>query len=77
MASLLQKLPAAIARLEKSHGSQNPYVKQLKRQLQAMKETSGKSAFQVYSAGAIPNPPGEIISSDPEDPDSSAIAPDE
>ena len=52
MKSLIERLPARIKRLEQKHGSDDPYVKDLKRQLAAMKANKGKSSRQVYLMGA-------------------------
>lgn len=52
MTTLLQSLPAEIQRLEKKHGSDNPFVISLKEQLRAMKETEGKSTREVWMTSA-------------------------
>lgn len=54
MASLIEELPARIAELEAKHGSADPFVKDLKEQLRAMKANVGKSAQDVFVAGAVP-----------------------
>jgi hypothetical protein len=48
MPTLLQELPEKIRRLEAKHGSGNPFVKQLKEQLRAMKENKDQSTQEVY-----------------------------
>ena len=56
MSTLLEQLPERIARLESKVGSDSPFVKQLKEQLRAMKETGDKTADEVYflQAGVFP-----------------------
>ena len=56
MATLIEKLPARIAKLEASHGSDNPFVKDLKEQLRAAIANKGKSAFQVFQMQAVKFP---------------------
>jgi len=53
MASLIEELPGKIARLEAKYGSDNPFVKDMKEQLRAMKETAGKSTQDVYLMQAV------------------------
>ena len=48
MSTLIESLKAEIARLEAKHGSDHPFVKDLKEQLRASQETSGKTAHEVY-----------------------------
>jgi hypothetical protein len=48
MSTLIEQLPAEIARLEAKFGPDNPYVKQLKEQLRASIVTQGKSSYDVY-----------------------------
>lgn len=55
MATLVEKLPEQIAQLESTHGSDNPFVKQLKEQLRAMKETSGRSTEDLFRMASRPN----------------------
>lgn len=54
MATLIEKLPARIARLEATRGSDSPFVQQLKEQLRAMKETSDRPAEEIYLLGSKP-----------------------
>ncbi|MBM9536190.1 hypothetical protein [Desulfobulbus alkaliphilus] len=56
MASLIDEMPEKIARLEASHGSDNPFVKDLKRQYAAMKANQGKTAEEVYRMQAVQFP---------------------
>ena len=53
MSTLMQELPEKIARLEAKHGSENPFVKQLKEQLRAMQEVADKPAQEVYRMQAV------------------------
>ena len=53
MSTLIEQLPEQIAKLEASHGSDNPFVKQLKEQLRAMKETGDKTVEEVYFLQAV------------------------
>ncbi len=46
--TLMQPLPELIARLEAKRGSESKFVKELKEQLRAIKETQGKSAQDLY-----------------------------
>jgi hypothetical protein len=46
--ALVESLNVQIARMEPKHGSDNPYVKDLKEQLRASEETSDKTAQEVY-----------------------------
>ena len=57
MSTLIEQLPERIARLEAKVGSDNPFVKQLKEQLRAMKETGDKTAQEVYFLQAVNFPP--------------------
>ncbi len=50
MATLIEELPARIARLKSKHGSDDPFVKDWKVQLRAIKENVGKSTQDVYLA---------------------------
>lgn len=54
MRSLIEDLPARIARLEAKHGPNDPFVKDLKEQLRASLATQGKSTQDVYRMQAIP-----------------------
>lgn len=51
--SLMASLPARIQKLEAKYGSDNPYVKDLKEQLRAMKENDGKTTQDVYRLQAM------------------------
>jgi len=51
--SLAQSLQVQIKRLEAKHGSDDPYVKRLKEQLRAIKETDGKTTQDVYRMQAV------------------------
>ena len=53
MASLLQKLPEDIKRLEAKYGPNNPFVQQLKEQLRAMQENGDKSTHDVFRMQAF------------------------
>lgn len=53
MDTLIERLPGRIAALEASHGSDNPFVKDLKEQLRASIANQGKSAQQVYQMQAV------------------------
>ena len=64
MLSLIEQLPAEIARLETKFGSENPYVQQLKEQLRASIATQGKSTQDVYKMQAVPNPGASGSSAD-------------
>ena len=55
MATLIEKLPARIARLEAMRGWDSPFLQQLKEQLRAMKETSGRSTEELFRMSARPN----------------------
>lgn len=57
MSTLIEQLPERIARLEAKVGSDNPFVKQLKEQLRAMKETGDKTAQEVYFLQTVNFPP--------------------
>ena len=59
MTTLAEELPKKIKRLEASHGSDNPFVRMLKEQLRASKETKGKSAKEVYLASVKSRLPEE------------------
>jgi hypothetical protein len=56
MSTLIEELPASIARLEAKYGPDNQYVKDLKEQLRASKATLGQTAQQVYRMQATPFP---------------------
>ena len=47
---LIDRLPARIARLEAQHGSDDPYLKDLKARLRASIANQGKSAHDVFRA---------------------------
>ena len=53
MTTLIESLKAQIARLEPKHGSDDPFVKDLKEQLRASEETLGKTAQEVYQMRAV------------------------
>ncbi len=53
MTTLIESLKAQITRLEAKHGSEHPFVKDLKEQLRASEETSGKTAQEVYQMHAV------------------------
>lgn len=53
MTTLIEELPGRIADLEAKFGSDNKFVKDLKEQLRASLETSGKSAQEVYQMQAV------------------------
>jgi hypothetical protein len=48
MTTLIEQLPGEIARLEAKYGPDNRFVKDLKEQLRASKETVGMSSEQVF-----------------------------
>lgn len=56
MTTLIQELPRRIERLEAKFGSDDPFVKDLKRQYAAMKETDGKTTQDVYLMSAVKFP---------------------
>lgn len=53
MPTLIQQLPDDIKRLEAKYGSDNPFVKQLKEQLRAMKANGDKSTQDVFRMQAF------------------------
>lgn len=53
MSTLIELLKAEIARLEAKHGSEHPFVKDLKEQLRASEATSGKTAQEVFRMQAV------------------------
>ena len=53
MSTLMQQLPEEIKRLEAKHGSDNPYVKQLKEQLRGMQQNGDKSTQDVFRMQAV------------------------
>ena len=53
MRSLIEELPAEIARLEAKHGSQDPFVQDLKEQLRAMKTHAGPAPLDTYRMQAV------------------------
>lgn len=55
MATLIEELPGRIARLEATRSSDSPFVQQLKEQLRAMKETSGRSTEELFRMSSRPN----------------------
>lgn len=63
MPTLIEQLPAEIARLEAKFGSDNPYVQQLKEQLRASIATQGKSTQDVYRMQAFTFPNGGTAAS--------------
>jgi hypothetical protein len=56
MTSLVEKLPREIARLEAKYGSDNQFVKDLKRQYEGMLASRGKTAEEVYTMQAVKFP---------------------
>jgi hypothetical protein len=56
MPTLIEQLPAEIARLEAKFGSDNPFVMQLKEQLRASIATQGKSTAEVFRMQAFTFP---------------------
>jgi hypothetical protein len=62
MTTLIESLKAEISRLETKHGSDNQFVKDLKEQLRASQETSGKTAQEVYQMQAVQFASAEIES---------------
>ena len=52
MPSLIEKMPGKIARLEAKFGSDNGFVKDLKRQYEGMKANQGKTSRDVYRMAA-------------------------
>ena len=48
MSTLIERLQSEIVRLEIKHGSEHPFVKQLKEQLRASIANEGKSTQDVY-----------------------------
>jgi uncharacterized protein (DUF433 family) len=58
--TLIESLKAEISRMEAKHGSDNLYVKDLKEQLRASEETSGKTAQEVYQMQTVQFAPSEI-----------------
>lgn len=54
MSTLIESLRAQIARLEPKHGSDNPFVKDLKEQLRASEANAGKSTEEVFRMQAVP-----------------------
>ena len=61
MASLIESLPGQIKRLEEKVGPDSPYVKDLKEQLRAMKETQGMSARDVFLMAAYEFAPDPAV----------------
>ena len=53
MTTLIESLKAQIVRLEPKHGSDDPFVKDLKEQLRASEDTLGKTAQDVYQMQAV------------------------
>ena len=53
MSTLIESLKAEIARLEAKHGSDDPFVKDLKEQLRASEETDGKTTEEVFKMQAV------------------------
>jgi len=67
MPTLIEQLPAEIARLEAKFGSDNPYVQQLKEQLRASIATQGKSTQEVFRMQAFTFPSEGSLDSDSSD----------
>lgn len=67
MTTQIDRLKTEIARLEPLHGSDDPFVKDMKEQLRACEANKGMTAFEVYQAQSV-NPtsqsedltPGEV-----------------
>jgi hypothetical protein len=57
--TLIESLKAQITRLEAKHGSDNRFVKDLKEQLRASEETSGKTAQEMYQMQAVQFAPAD------------------
>lgn len=53
MATLIESLKRQIARLEAEHGSDNPFVKDLKEQLRASEATTDKTSHEVFRMQAV------------------------
>lgn len=53
MATLIESLKAQIARLQARHGSDSPFVKDLKEQLRASEATSGMTTHEVFQMQAV------------------------
>ena len=53
MPSLIEEMPAEIARLEAKFGSDNQFVQDLKRQYEGMKANQGKTSQDVYRMAAV------------------------
>lgn len=53
MGTLERQLEESIARLEAERGSDAPFVKDLKEQLRAIRENSGKTSQEVYRMQAV------------------------
>ena len=66
MTTLIESLKAQITRLEAKHGSDNQFVKDLKEQLRASQETSGKTAQEVYQMQAVQFAPAETETTETE-----------
>lgn len=56
MSTVKDSLPKEIARLEEKYGSDNPYVKQLKQQLDGIQHNQGKTGEEVYRMQAVKLP---------------------
>ena len=74
MATLIEDLPQQIADLEASHGSDNPYVQDLKRQLAAMKANVGKTGQEVYRMQAVQFAPAPKTQSEDDEPKAEQLA---
>ena len=53
MSTLIESLKAQIARLEAKHGSDSPFVEDLKEQLRASEATEGETAEEVFKMQAV------------------------
>jgi len=59
MSTLIEDLKRRIPKLEAEHGSDHPYVKDLKEQLRASEANAGKTADEVYRMQAVQFSPPE------------------
>ncbi len=50
--TLIERLPARIARLQEKRGPNDPFVRDLKEQLRASRATQGRTAEQVFKLQA-------------------------
>ena len=59
MSTLIEDLKRRIPKLEAEHGSDHPYVKDLKEQLRSSEANAGNTADQVYRMQAVQFSPPE------------------